>query len=54
MTVRPPFREAFSIGDKLEFDLPRIKVKLASDTAMALPLNFNQQSFPQLDFVEDL
>ncbi len=54
MTVRPPFREAFSIGDPLEFDMPRLRVKLLSDTAMALPLNFNQQSFPSLDFIEDL
>jgi len=54
MTVRPPFRETFSIGDRLEFDMPRVRVKLLNDSAMALPLNFNQQSFPSLDFIEDL
>jgi len=54
MTVRPPFREAFVIGDRLEFDLPRVRVKLTSDTSMYLPLNYNQHSFPTLDFIEDL
>lgn len=53
-TVRPPIREAFSIGSRLEFDVPRLRVKLMSDTAMNIPLNFNQQTFPTLDFIEDL
>jgi hypothetical protein len=53
-TVRPPIREAFSIGTRLEFDNPRVRVKLLSDTAMNIPLNFNQQTFPTLDFIEDL
>lgn len=53
-TVRPPIREAFSIGTRLEFDNPRVRVKLLSDTAMNIPLNFNQQTFPTIDFIEDL
>jgi len=52
--VRPPLREFVNLGDQLEFDLPRVKVRLASDTAMALPLDFNRQSFPTLEFIEDL
>lgn len=53
-TVRPPFREVFVSGDRLEFDNPRLRVKLLDDAAMALPLSFNQRSFPTLDFIEDL
>lgn len=53
-TVRPPLREDIPNGARLEFDNPRLRVRLTSDTAMFLPLNFNQQSFPPLDFIEDV
>lgn len=52
LVVFPPVREFIYLSERLEFDIPRIKVRLTSDTAMKLPLNFNRQSFPSLDFVE--
>lgn len=52
--VRPPLRESMTIGNRCEFDLPRVRVRLLNDNAMFLPLNFNQQSFPPLDFIEDV
>lgn len=54
ITVSPPIREVFDVGDRLEFDLPTMKAKLVNDDAMSLPLNFNQRSFPTLDFIEDV
>lgn len=54
VTVRPPLREALNVGDVVEFNYPRLRVRLVSDEAMYLPLNFNQQSFPSLDFIEDV
>ncbi len=54
ITIRPPLRRAILSGERAEFDLPRVRVKLTTDTSMFLPLNFNQQSFPPLDFIEDL
>lgn len=54
IVIRPPLRDFVNLADRLEFDVPRVRVKLMSDTAMYLPLNFNQQSFPPLDFIEDL
>lgn len=52
--VRPPFREFVAVGSRCEFDQPRVRVKLTSDNAMFLPLSFNRQSFPDLEFVEDV
>lgn len=54
VTITPPLREAIVESARCEFDKPRVRVKLLSDTAMSLPLDFNQQSFPDLDFIEDL
>lgn len=54
IVVRPPLREAVEADSRCEFDRPRVTVRLASDDAMFLPLNFNQQSFPTLDFIEYL
>ena len=54
ITIRPPLREFVTLGARLEFDFPRVKVRLMDDKAMFLPLNFNAQSFPTLEFIEDL
>ena len=54
VSIRPPLRKAITSGERAEFDMPRVRVKLTSDTSMSLPLNFNQQSFPALDFIEDV
>jgi len=54
ITFRPPLREAAPLGDKLEFDDPVVRVKLASDDAMDLPLDYNRWSFVAVNFVEDV
>ena len=54
IVVRPPLREDVPSGTRCEFDKPRLLVRLTDDNAMFLPLNFNQQSFPPLDFIEYL
>lgn len=53
-TIRPPLRENVVSGDRLEFDNPRVTVRLTSDSSMFLPLNFNRHSFPPVDFIEDV
>lgn len=52
--IRPPLREAVTTADNLVFDYPTLKVRLASDTEMQLPLNFNKQSFQTVNFIEAL
>ncbi len=54
ITFRPPLREAASIGDRLEFDDPVVRVKLATDAEMDLALDYNRFSFPTVSFVEDV
>lgn len=54
ITIRPPLREAIVSGDPIIFDYPTMKVRLASDNEMQLPLNFNQQSFQTVNFIESL
>jgi len=54
LVVTPPVREFIYLSERLEFDCPRIRVRLTSDSAMKLPLDFNRQSFHSLDFVEDV
>lgn len=54
INFRPPLREAASAGARVEFDDPVVRVKLASDDAMALPLEANMRSFPSISFVEDV
>lgn len=52
--VRPPLRQPIQIGDYLDFDFPKIRVRLASDSEMSLPLDYNRNSFPNISFIEDL
>jgi hypothetical protein len=54
ITFRPPLREAASLGDRLEFDAPICRMKLAVDNAMDLPLEIGRWSFPTVNFVEDV
>lgn len=54
INFRPPLREAASAGARLEFDDPCVRVKLATDDAMSLPLEANMRAFPSISFVEDV
>lgn len=50
----PPARDAASVGDNLEFDDPVVRVRLASDSEMDLPLEYDRWAFPAVNFLEDL
>lgn len=52
--IWPPLREAWSTGARLEFDRPVLRVRLASDKEMDLPLELGRWSFPSVNFIEDL
>ncbi|WP_246670746.1 hypothetical protein [Aminobacter sp. MDW-2] len=52
--IWPPLREAWSSGARLEFDRPVLRVRLASDKEMDLPLELGRWSFPSVNFIEDL
>jgi len=52
ITIRPPLREAIVVGDRAEFDYPRVKVRLTDDKAMQLDLNYNGYATPTLSFYE--
>lgn len=54
LTFRPPLREAATAGDRLDFDRPTCRMRLASDDAMATSIRQPVQSFPSVSFVEDL
>lgn len=54
VNILPPLREPLLIGDIAEFDFPWLRVRLASDNEMNLPLNFDHDSFPTVNFIEDL
>lgn len=54
VTIRPPLREAVSTGDRVEFDYPRVKMRLTDDSAMNITLNYNANVFPTLSFIEAL
>lgn len=54
ITFRPPLREAASLGERLEFDDPVCRMKLASDGEMRLPLEYGRWGFPTVNFIEDL
>ena len=54
LTFRPPLREAATSGDRLEFDRPTCRMRLASDDAMAMALRPPVVSLPTVRFVEDL
>ena len=55
-TIRiwPPLRDFVGSGAELEFDRPVLRVRLATDQEMDLPLEFGRWSFPSVNFIEDL
>lgn len=52
--VTPPLREALKVGDRAEFDYPRVLMRLTDDKAMQLDLNYNGYATPTLTFFEAL
>ncbi|TPI39314.1 hypothetical protein FJW07_14140 [Mesorhizobium sp. B3-1-9] len=54
MTFRPPLREAASAGDRLEFDDPVCRMRLASDDGMDLQLSLRRFGTPTVQFIEDV
>jgi hypothetical protein len=54
ITFRPPLREAASADDRLEFDDPVVRMRLASDSEMDLDLEGRRRSFPTVNFIEDV
>lgn len=52
--IWPPLREAWTTGERLEFDRAVLRVRLASDKEMDLPLELGRWSFPTVNFIEDL
>lgn len=52
--IWPPLREGWGAGARLEFDRPVLRVRLASDKEMDLPLELGRWSFPSVNFIEDL
>lgn len=54
ITFRPPLREPVPSGTNLEFDEPVCRMRLATDSEMDLPLDYNRFSFPSVNFIEDL
>ncbi|MBA3576179.1 MAG: hypothetical protein H0W39_00985 [Sphingomonas sp.] len=54
MTFRPPLREAVTAGERLEFDNPVCRMRLATDDAMNLDLQLRRFGTPTVSFIEDL
>lgn len=54
ITFRPPLREAASIGNRLEFDDPVVRMRLATDSEMGLDLQLRRFAAPTVNFVEDV
>jgi len=54
ITFTPPARDAVSAGDNLEFDDPVCRMRLASDSEMDLPLEYDRWAFPTVQFLEDV
>lgn len=52
--IWPPLREFVGVGAQLEFDRPVLRVRLATDSEMDLPLEYGRWSFPSVNFLEDL
>lgn len=52
VTIRPPLREAITVGNIAEFDYPRLKVRLTDDKAMQIDLDYNAYGTPSLSFME--
>lgn len=54
LTIRPPLREAVAAGTSLEFEEPKLVVRLASPDAMNLTLNMRRSARPSPAFVEHI
>lgn len=54
ITFRPPLRQPAEAGDRLEFDDPVCRMKLATDGEMDLPLENRRFASPNINLVEDL
>lgn len=54
ITFRPPLREAAVSGQRLEFDDPVVRMRLASDTEMDLDLHLRRFGQPTVNFIEDV
>lgn len=54
MTIRPPLREAVTAGDRLEFDDPCCRMRLANDDGLDLELSLRRFGSPTIQFIEDL
>lgn len=54
LTFRPPLREAVTIGDRLEFDNPQVRMRLASDAEMDLELQMRRNGSPTVNLIEDI
>ncbi|MGL5936976.1 MAG: hypothetical protein ACRCZI_15300 [Cetobacterium sp.] len=52
--IWPPLRHDISAGDACEFYKLKLRVRLATDQEMELPLDFGRWSFPSVNFVEDV
>jgi hypothetical protein len=54
ITFRPPLREAVASAAELNFDNPVCRMRLASDSEMALPLSGRRRATETVNFVEDV
>lgn len=54
LTFRPPLREAVEIGDRLEFDNPVGRFRLATDGEMDLDLEMRRNGSPTVNLIEDI
>lgn len=54
ITFRPLLREAVAAGDRLEFDDPVCRMRLASDSEMDLALAMRRFGNPTVTFIEDI
>lgn len=52
--IWPPLREFVSLGAQLNFDRPVLRVRLAGDDEMDLPLELNRFASRTVNFLEDL
>ena len=54
LTFWPPLREAVAADERLEFDRPKCRMRLADDQGMDLGLQAGSFGFPDVTFIEDL
>jgi len=52
--ITPPLREAVPANASVEFAKPVLRVRLATDGEMKLPLDYGRWSFPTVNFIEDI